>query len=446
MVSRFTDDAAHLAGGGRIDPAQVTEVEETLTTAATVQAPDFIRRLGVRILGNLDPDGQEPTHGELIAKQGIIFHQPRRGLIHFDGHMTVPQYEHVMTSIGSATNPRPYTDFNDINPAPKTGTGTCTEGRENLVSGPNSDAEVPDQVLITMASLLTDTRTTAPEATEAGTSPVAGSASVMGDSDTAGCDSATAEAGPLGASTDKSWPRIIDGIRIPAPGSWEELPGLDSIHPDSIDPANTDKAMADERTRAQKLLDGLIDCLALAARTNTLPDNGGLRPQLFLTLNQNDLEHGTGTALAHYTGPVPVTAFHEIYCDAEIIGIIKNAEGQIMNVKRAQRLVPPEMRKIPLARDHGCTFPGCTRPGHWTEAHHIIPWLDGGETSVLNCCLLCTYHHHLLHRTDWTITMIHGTPYYTPPYHLDPGQKPRRNTYHHATNPDSTPAPTSRRN
>jgi hypothetical protein len=37
------------------------------------------------------------------------------------------------------------------------------------------------------------------------------------------------------------------------------------------------------------------------------------------------------------------------------------------------------------------------------HGHHIQHWLHGGETSVANLALLCTFHHHLVHEGGWTI-------------------------------------------
>ncbi|MCD4853792.1 HNH endonuclease, partial [Arthrobacter sp. AK01] len=52
----------------------------------------------------------------------------------------------------------------------------------------------------------------------------------------------------------------------------------------------------DRRSRAQKLLDGLTGACALAMTTGKLPSNGGLRPQLTVTIDHRDLlEQLTGT-------------------------------------------------------------------------------------------------------------------------------------------------------
>ena len=35
-------------------------------------------------------------------------------------------------------------------------------------------------------------------------------------------------------------------------------------------------------------------------------------------------------------------------------------------------------------RDKGCTFPGCSRPPSWCDAHHCWHWCDGGPTDLSN--------------------------------------------------------------
>ena len=48
--------------------------------------------------------------------------------------------------------------------------------------------------------------------------------------------------------------------------------------------------------------------------------------------------------------------------------------------------------------------PGCEIPPGWCETHHVKYWEHGGETSIANGVLLCSRHHHFLHRhPDWPI-------------------------------------------
>ncbi|MGH9230796.1 MAG: HNH endonuclease signature motif containing protein, partial [Acidimicrobiales bacterium] len=59
-----------------------------------------------------------------------------------------------------------------------------------------------------------------------------------------------------------------------------------------------------------------------------------------------------------------------------------------------------------VVRDEHCRFPGCDRPAHWCEGHHVRPWLFGGPTRLLNLVLLCSRHHHLLHHPGWHAKLL----------------------------------------
>ncbi|NHB85316.1 HNH endonuclease [Tessaracoccus sp. HDW20] len=54
------------------------------------------------------------------------------------------------------------------------------------------------------------------------------------------------------------------------------------------------------------------------------------------------------------------------------------------------------MRLALTIRDRGCAFPGCDAADHECEAHHVIPWWDGGPTCLGNLVLLCPKHHKLV--------------------------------------------------
>jgi hypothetical protein len=219
---------------------------------------------------------------------------------------------------------------------------------------------------------------------------------------------------------------------VPEPGSDEELPELDPI-----DPACTNPVVADRRTRAQKLLDGTIDGIKLAARTGRLPMNGGLKPQLFISTTETDLQRRTrcgqpgGIAFLPYSGPQPLALFSTELCDADVTTMILGNGQDILNVGRTQRLFTAAQRKILIARDKGCTFPHCRRTAMTTDAHHIVPWADGGETNISNAALLCTVHHHAVHDGYWSVELINGTPWFTPSYKIDPTRTKLRNPYHH---------------
>ncbi|MFF1831256.1 DUF222 domain-containing protein [Paenarthrobacter sp. NPDC058040] len=215
----------------------------------------------------------------------------------------------------------------------------------------------------------------------------------------------------------------------------------------------------DRRSRAQKLLDGLVGGCALALKTGKLPANGGLKPQLTVTISAQDLyttlqppgtNPGTGTSqtpttpplstgTGTFTGPIHPETIRKIACDADILPVLLGTDGQILDIGRTSRIFPPHIRKALNARDQGCTFPDCTMPAPWCEAHHITYWSQGGPTSTNNAALLCSHHHHLIHKEQWKITIHNGTPWYTPPPHIDPTQTPRKN-HHHTPHQPQAPA------
>ena len=92
--------------------------------------------------------------------------------------------------------------------------------------------------------------------------------------------------------------------------------------------------------------------------------------------------------------PVSAETARRIASDAGKVRMTHRS-GQILNVGRKTRTVPPPIRRALEFRDQGCRFPGCT--SKHCDAHHIVHWADGGETKLSNLVLLCRRHHRLLH-------------------------------------------------
>ena len=72
-----------------------------------------------------------------------------------------------------------------------------------------------------------------------------------------------------------------------------------------------------------------------------------------------------------------------------------DAEGDVLDVGRKTRTIPPSIRRALAARDTSCRFPGCT--ARRCDAHHVVHWADGGATSLDNLVLLCRRHHRAVH-------------------------------------------------
>lgn len=96
-------------------------------------------------------------------------------------------------------------------------------------------------------------------------------------------------------------------------------------------------------------------------------------------------------------------------CSHGIIPQVLGGESLPLDLGRSQRLFSPAQRKALAQRDHGCAFPGCDRPPGWCEAHHIVPFGNGGTTDLGNGVLLCARHHHLVHDDRWSLRISRRT-------------------------------------
>ncbi|GAA4860910.1 HNH endonuclease signature motif containing protein [Actinomycetospora straminea] len=112
-------------------------------------------------------------------------------------------------------------------------------------------------------------------------------------------------------------------------------------------------------------------------------------------------------------------------CDAEIIPVVLGSRSEPLDVGRTRRTATDAIRRALDLRDGGCAFPGCARRPRRCQAHHVDHWLDGGDTALDNMCLLCSFHHQLIHHGHWTTRMIDGRPWFTPPWVIDPDRRPR---------------------
>ena len=82
---------------------------------------------------------------------------------------------------------------------------------------------------------------------------------------------------------------------------------------------------------------------------------------------------------------------------AEAYYAFLDRNGVVLNLGRTRRIATRGQSAALIARDRGCSFPGCDRAPEWSERHHVIPWIDGGPTDLNNLTLLCVYHHHNFH-------------------------------------------------
>lgn len=117
-------------------------------------------------------------------------------------------------------------------------------------------------------------------------------------------------------------------------------------------------------------------------------------------------------------------------CHQRLIPMVLGSASQPLDVGRAQRSFPSAIRRALHVRDRGCIVPGCPRPSVWCQPHHILPWADGGDTSLANAALLCRHHHGAVHKQQILIHLEpEGRPSCSLPASLDPTHTRYRNVF-----------------
>ncbi|MFQ5661004.1 MAG: DUF222 domain-containing protein [Gammaproteobacteria bacterium] len=181
--------------------------------------------------------------------------------------------------------------------------------------------------------------------------------------------------------------------------------------------AETSAPELPEPTYAQKRADALV--LMAEQALSSLDD--GLKPlsnpekyQIIVHLEPEQLhrwpehpEHPPETcvcSLEYGNAQFPLSAAtaRRLACDAALVPVLEDGGGDVLNVGRKTRTVPPALRRALKLRDQGCRFPGCTQT-RYVDAHHVRHWCDGGETSLDNLITLCRHHHRLLHQSEYEI-------------------------------------------
>lgn len=146
---------------------------------------------------------------------------------------------------------------------------------------------------------------------------------------------------------------------------------------------------------------------------------------LVVTAKAEDIAKGSGRATTGAAESFPIDTAVREGLNGTVFFHLMSEKGRTVRVETENRYANKNQLAILAARDKGCTFPGCETPPGWCEAHHIVPFSEGGKTNNNNLTLACSYHHHLIDRTDWeTIMLFDGRAAWVPPATIDPARRP----------------------
>jgi hypothetical protein len=206
----------------------------------------------------------------------------------------------------------------------------------------------------------------------------------------------------------------------------------------------------DTRSGGQRRADALTELARRSLEAGRLPQTGGVRPQLTVTVDLDSLlSHPGGLGgEAGGVGPLDPEACRRLACDGAVTRVlvtrhpINHHDGSIptgqhdprhepggdgslagrlqaaatrlppalgggptqpLEIGRTSRVVTAAQRAALVVRDGGCAVAGCDRPPAWCEAHHLRHWLHGGPTDLENLALVCRAHHRAVHEGGWRL-------------------------------------------
>jgi hypothetical protein len=224
----------------------------------------------------------------------------------------------------------------------------------------------------------------------------------------------------------------------------------------ALDPLARPTSAADPRSGGQRRADALTELARRTLESGQLPQSGGVRPQLLVTVDLDSLLGPGGVGGdTDGVGPLDPETCRRLACDGAVTRVLVarhptnhhdpggdgslaallraaatrlpatlgGAPTQPLEVGRTSRVVSAAQRVALVVRDGGCAVVGCERPPAWGEAHHLVHWLHGGPTDLENLALVCRAHHRAVHEGGWRLTrQPDGRLTATPP-HRKPQQR-----------------------
>ncbi|QRY47825.1 DUF222 domain-containing protein [Mycolicibacterium boenickei] len=202
----------------------------------------------------------------------------------------------------------------------------------------------------------------------------------------------------------------------------------------------------DHRSLAQRQHDALLVIGRIALMSGDLGQLNGLPVSVIIRTTMQDLESAAGIGVTGGGTKLPIKDVIRMASHAHHhLAVFDKATGSALNYFRARRTASPAQRIMLIARDGGCTKPGCTVGAYGCQAHHAEPdWAAGGHTNVDKMTLACGPDNRQVDTDGGYTTTIdeHGNVEWHPPPALDHGQN--RINYHHRpelllTPPDDEP-------
>src|SRR6266581_3052574 len=194
-----------------------------------------------------------------------------------------------------------------------------------------------------------------------------------------------AEERSLRLSTAEDGCLLISGVLDPVGGAAVRS---------ALEPLAQPSGAYDDRNREQRYADALVERVS-----------GGRTANIQVTATIETLKGLAGAAAGEmeFSLPISSTSIQRMACDCSVTRVLLSQDSMPVDVGRSKRVIGGAMRKALQMRDEHCKWPGCERPASRCDGHHLVHWINGGNTELSNLTLLCRRHHRMVHEGDWQL-------------------------------------------
>lgn len=191
---------------------------------------------------------------------------------------------------------------------------------------------------------------------------------------------------------------------------------------------DTEDSAPEEPSAPLRRLNALMAILTTSSTGSTAKP---IVPKILVYLRLKDLQNlAQAHGISAHGVDIPPGELRKLLVKARVIPLVLGGNSQPLDVGRSRRFHQEYIKMAVMARDRGCIVPECTTPPDLAEIdHYKKPWSEGGTTSVDSGAAMCSNEHHGRHSGQFKVIDVNGLPHVLLPPHLDPEQKPRRNTY-----------------
>ncbi|BBX17681.1 hypothetical protein MDUV_25410 [Mycolicibacterium duvalii] len=188
----------------------------------------------------------------------------------------------------------------------------------------------------------------------------------------------------------------------------------------------------DHRSLAQRQHDAMVAAGRIVLMSGKLGHLNGLPVSVIIRTTLQDLESRAGIGTTGAGTVLPIAEVLRLASHAHhYLAVFDRATGSALDLFRTRRTASPAQRIMLIARDGGCTKPGCTIGAYGCQVHHAAgDWAHGGNTNIDELALACGPDNRSVDTDNgWTTRITGGDVEWIPPPHLDTGQA-RLNHYH----------------